>query len=364
MKVAIFHPYLKEKGGAEKVVLETAKGLDAETRVFTLNYESEDTFQEFQEINITEIFGLDPKGFVRKGLTFTLGSLLSKIDWDYDKLIVSETGLSSFITFRNKNAICYCHTPLRIFIPEFADTYKEELPGIIRPFYGFMKSVFNRLEKHFWKNYHGVIANSETTKKRIISKDLVEEVSVINPGAKIDREKGSYEKYFFYPSRFRQYKRQDFAIKAFQKANPKGFKLILAGSGQDPEYIEELKEMADEKVEIKTDVPDEAWQKLYQNCYTVLFCAENEDWGIIPIEAGSYSKPVISVNEGGPTESIIDGETGFLVDNEEKMAEKIRQLAENPDKVRDIGGKAREHSKKYSWSNFVRQLSEKLDTNN
>jgi alpha-1,3/alpha-1,6-mannosyltransferase len=80
----------------------------------------------------------------------------------------------------------------------------------------------------------------------------------------------------------------------------------------------------------------------------------NEDWGITPIEAGSYEKPVISVNEGGPTESIVDGETGYLVDpTPEAFADAMEELAENPEKAREMGEKGREESKKYTWDRFV-----------
>lgn len=75
------------------------------------------------------------------------------------------------------------------------------------------------------------------------------------------------------------------------------------------------------------------------------------------VEAGSYGKPVISVNEGGPKESVKDGETGFLVGpTPEAFAEKMRYLVNNPEKVEEMGKKAREESKKYSWENFVEKL--------
>ena len=91
----------------------------------------------------------------------------------------------------------------------------------------------------------------------------------------------------------------------------------------------------------------------------MLFAAEKEDWGIVPVEAGSYGKPTISVNEGGPTESIVDGETGFLVEpTPEAFAQKMSFLAEHPEKVEEMGKKALEEVKKYSWEAFA----EKIDT--
>ncbi len=365
-KIALYHPWLKGKGGAEKVVLEYARNSEHEVEVFTLFYNEERTFSEFQEINI-QVLGSnkEPGSFIDKGLRFGLGAIITKLPLQkFDKLIVSEAGLGSLITLRNHEipVICYCHTPLRPTLPEFRKTYRKEKNIALRPIYFTGIELYNFLEKQAWKKFDKVITNSQLTKRRVMQKKLASEdkIKIVNPGSDIESNKSeSYQNYFFYPSRFRRYKRQDLAIKAFQKADLDNFKLILAGGGQEREYIEELQEMSDENTEIKTDVPSEEWSKLYANSYTVLFCAENEDWGIIPVEAASYSKPVISVDEGGPQESIKEGETGYLVEPQpEKLAEKMEQLAKQPEKAKKIGQNAKEHSKKYSWKKFTEKIDQ------
>jgi len=75
----------------------------------------------------------------------------------------------------------------------------------------------------------------------------------------------------------------------------------------------------------------------------------------------SYGKPIIAYNSGGPTESIINGKTGFLTQNTEEIAEKMEELAANPEKTKKIGLNAKEHSKKYSWNNFVEKFDQILD---
>jgi glycosyltransferase involved in cell wall biosynthesis len=67
---------------------------------------------------------------------------------------------------------------------------------------------------------------------------------------------------------------------------------------------------------------------LYQRCIGVLFPAQNEDWGLVPLEAMACGKPVIAVNRGGPTESLLHGETGFLVpDRPQDFAAALTLLA-------------------------------------
>jgi len=44
----------------------------------------------------------------------------------------------------------------------------------------------------------------------------------------------------------------------------------------------------------------------------LLYTPSNEHFGIVPLEAMLAGVPVLAVNSGGPLETIIDGETGWL----------------------------------------------------
>ena len=44
----------------------------------------------------------------------------------------------------------------------------------------------------------------------------------------------------------------------------------------------------------------------------VLYTPENEHFGIVPVEAAAAAVPVVACASGGPRESVVDGETGFL----------------------------------------------------
>jgi alpha-1,3/alpha-1,6-mannosyltransferase len=70
---------------------------------------------------------------------------------------------------------------------------------------------------------------------------------------------------------------------------------------------------------------------------------------------------VISVNEGGPRETVIDGKTGFLVNSEEEMASRMLYVAEHPSPARKMGrdGIARIR-KNYSWDSFFKKFDRHL----
>jgi glycosyltransferase involved in cell wall biosynthesis len=370
MDLAIYHTWLKEKGGAEKVVLESAKRSEHDVTVYTQFYDEGETFEGFKELDV-QVLGSNtaPRNFIDQGVRFGLGSLLKKIPLkNHDAFLVSEAGIGSLITLRNNSipTLCYCHTPLRAALPEFRETYLKEQPLPLKPVYWTGIEIYDLLEKRAWGEFDHILVNSDTTKRRILKKGIAheEKLSIINPGADVEgNQEGEFEKYFLYPSRFRRYKRQDLAIKAFKEADLEDFKLVLAGSNQEPEFVEELGDMIDgeDNIEIKTDLPGDEWRELYRNCYSVIFLAEKEDWGIIPIEAGSHGKPTIAVNEGGPKESVLEDETGLLVNpNIAEISDAIKKLAEDEEKNRKMGARAREESKKYSWEIFATKLDEKV----
>jgi alpha-1,3/alpha-1,6-mannosyltransferase len=51
---------------------------------------------------------------------------------------------------------------------------------------------------------------------------------------------------------------------------------------------------------------------LLSACRCVVFTPAAEHFGYVPVEAMAAGRPVVAVNQGGPTETIADGETGFL----------------------------------------------------
>lgn len=84
----------------------------------------------------------------------------------------------------------------------------------------------------------------------------------------------------------------------------------------------------------------------------------NEDWGIIPIEAMSYGMPVICSNKGGPSESILDGQTGFLCEPSHLAYSdaivKFNKLS--PTAYEGFTSAARQRAECFTWAMFSKQL--------
>lgn len=61
-----------------------------------------------------------------------------------------------------------------------------------------------------------------------------------------------------------------------------------------------------------TNVSDEERRSLLESCVAVVYTPSYEHFGIVPLEAMAAGRPVIAVGLGGPCESIVHGETGWL----------------------------------------------------
>lgn len=133
-----------------------------------------------------------------------------------------------------------------------------------------------------------------------------------------------------------------------------GVRLIVAG-GYDPalaenvEYLEELKALAkdlevDEFVSFRPSVSDQERDELLQSALCVLYTPENEHFGIVPIEAMYAGAPVLAANSGGPLETVVDGETGFLRDNTaDAFGRVLCDLLREPHLAWRLGQQANEH---------------------
>ncbi|MCP9262316.1 Alpha-1,3/1,6-mannosyltransferase ALG2 [Dirofilaria immitis] len=103
---------------------------------------------------------------------------------------------------------------------------------------------------------------------------------------------------------------------------------------------------------------DEEKLELLRRATAVLYTPSNEHFGIVPVEAMYMECCVIALNSGGPRETIIDGETGFLVkENPNSFAEKMAELVKNKHKAVAMGIAGRKRIKSvFAMDNFVMKL--------
>jgi len=378
MKVAYYYPWIVSKGGAEKVLLETLKGSKHEFTVFTFNYDKENTFEELKEFNIQSLSkkSIKVKGIIQRGVNFGRAALFTKIPnlKSFDVFNIATAGIGELITLRNHSIpiMAFCHTILRPAHEMYEEYKKTRFKGWKKPFFIGAVHGYRVLEKIAWKYIDLTLCNSENTRGRIIRAKVIdpERIFVLNPGVNVDDfVPGKYKKYFLAPGRIQWYKRIELSIRAFkilyEKKKIRKFRLKIVGHlmPKDKPILDFLKKEAEGlPVDFHISVSRKELRGYFSNCYAMLFTAKDEDWGIVPLEAMSCAKPVISVNEGGPKESVLHNKTGFLVDaTPEAIAEKMEELIKNTRKHKKMGEEARKHVRKYDWKVFTKKYDEYLE---
>jgi glycosyltransferase involved in cell wall biosynthesis len=142
----------------------------------------------------------------------------------------------------------------------------------------------------------------------------------------VDVEKFRYdqprEAFYLTASRMVPYKRIDLVIEAFNQMPER--KLVVIGDG--PDYAK-LKALAGPNVTLLGYQPDDVLVDHLERARAFVFMAE-EDFGILPVEAQAAGAPVIGYGVGGMRETIINGGSGLLVQEQtvEALLSRIKQF--------------------------------------
>ncbi len=370
MKLLIVQPYLNLKGGAERVILKIAQHYSAS--IYLLEYSPKTTFPEFKDIDIKKVGKKVPLSDMlpyraSQGLRYGYNFYNLKLHEDYD-VVNAHISPSEWIRHNNPRVLWYCHTPPR----EVYDLYEARMRNRTyrqKLLYSAMAKTYKFVSKGVVKRIEVIAANSTNTQSRI--KKYYERKSVvINPG--IDVEEFTNEgdaRYFLYPSRITPNKRQEYVIEAFRRFCQKSkrkYSLVLAGTlSNDPEHkayaarLAALSKGLD--VKLRTNLSENEMKKLYSSSTAVLLAPQNEDFGIVYLEAMASAKPIISVNEGEPSRIIKEGKTGFLVVSPQHMADRMLEVCSDASIAEKLGRNARSNvEENYSWSAFFRKFDKAL----
>lgn len=124
--------------------------------------------------------------------------------------------------------------------------------------------------------------------------------------------------YLLYVGRHEVWKRIDLAIKAMVRIVKEYPDVRLVIRGPFSTHTKTLKKMAnklgfEDKVLFSEEKgSQDELRKLYFNAAAFVFPSKREDFGIVLIEAMGAGVPVVAWNSGGPTDIVVNGETGFL----------------------------------------------------
>jgi glycosyltransferase involved in cell wall biosynthesis len=121
--------------------------------------------------------------------------------------------------------------------------------------------------------------------------------------------------------------------RAIAAARQAGWPLVLAGPvqpGQRAFFESQIRpEIDGRSVRYVAEVAGPAKRALFANAAALLMPIRwPEPFGMVMIEALACGTPVIAFPEGSAPEIVVDGESGFLVEDESEMATAVGRLSE------------------------------------
>lgn len=414
LKVALVHDYIKEYGGAERV-LEALHDIFPEAPIFTSVY-----IPSFLGPHQARFRGWDIRTSILQYIPFKQ-KLISPFrllsPWvfkqfdlsGYDLVIVSATGayFPNAVKTRSKKPpkrtipqgdyplrgvgfaeavqelrikgdkeravhICYCHTPPR-YLYGYA-TARDWKRHRIFAILGAIANHFLRMvDFRVSKNVDSYIANSEEVAFRI-KKFYRREAKVIYPPVEVKSDKKQEartknqgeEEYYLTGGRLARAKHTDLVVQACEEL---GVALKVFGRGfagyetRIKNQESRIKGKRDvNNIEFLGEVSDEEKMELMRGARAFIFAGEDEDFGIVPVEAMGAGVPVIAYRSGGVKETVVEGNPsagsgqGTGVFFEELSSESLKKAIRRFEKMKISASDCRKQAEKFSKEIFKRNI--------
>lgn len=348
MKVAIVYDRVNKWGGAERTLLALHE-IFPEAPLYTSVYDLKRAVwaKVFPKV-VTSFLQKFP--LVKSNHEF-LGTFMpmafESFDFSEFDLVISVTSEAAMgiITKPGTKHICYCLTPTRYLWSGY-DKYFENpiLRFISRPAVKYLR-VWGKIAA---KRPDKFVAISTEVQKRI-KKYYGRDSQVIFPPVGIEKRARSLDrKYYLVVSRLDYgYKKVDLAVEAF---NILGKPLIIVGTGRE---FGKLKRMGKNNIKFAGYVNEQDLQKYYSGA-KALIMPQEEDFGIVAVEAQNYGTPVIAYGKGGAADTVIDGKTGILF--EAQTVKSILAAVKKFEKTKFVVDNLYTNAKRFSKENFRKEI--------
>lgn len=313
--VAIAHGHLESDGGAERVAFEASRALDAPIYAAHVDPDYPPSDVDVTEIETGRIerwvhsdrFTPDLVYWVTKHLYDAQRYSWVPELYEYDIVLVTKGDVGWFVPHADSQTyVRYFHSPPRRNYDQFR---RRGESAVTRLWATMMRPL-----KYPQSNYPDLaIFNSEVTQRRGemywgVDRDDSRVVYPPVPVTDFSRELAPTQDYAVAVGRLAQNKRVGLLREVAERVDRP---VVVAGDGP---CADELAADAPPNLEYEGYVSEERKRELLAGARATLMLAENEDFGIVPIESFASGTPVIGVGEGFTRHQIVDGQNGVLVD--------------------------------------------------
>lgn len=355
LKVALIHDDLVQWGGAERMLVALCQ-IFPNAPIYTSVYDSDNKILEYQfkdkKIITSFIQQIPFWKIMYKELLPFYSLAFETFDFSGYDLVISQTTrfAKTIITKPETKHICYLHTPPR-FLWDFSGDKIKGLPQLFFSFQRILDQITSSRVDCF-------VVSSKNAQKRL-KKIYHAPSKLIYPFVDSNRFKNMKSfngGYLLVVSRLNSYKRVDLIIHVANKLN---IPLKIVGIGPQEKN---LKKIANSNVDFIGSVDEKLLSMLISGCKALVISAE-EDFGLMPVEAQIFSKPVIAFKKGGVLETTIEGQTGvfFKEQNPESLTEALVKIDNGVYNGKTYRKITRQFSKEKFINNFKEFINEIID---
>ena len=211
-------------------------------------------------------------------------------------------------------------------------------------------------------------AVSESTAEDLVQRGIPQGIEIIPNGVDLEdlSPLASGERFpeptLLYLGRLKRYKRVDLILQAVAELVRRGTscRLLIAGRGDYQPQLDALRESLGltEHVEFLGFVSEVEKRDLLRRSWIHLLTSVKEGWGISNMEAAACGTPTIASDVPGLRDSVVDGQTGFLVPHGdvEVLSRRIEELLDDEEKRVRLGKGARSFAEGFAWDVSARAM--------
>ncbi len=357
MKVALVYDRVNKIGGAERILVALHE-LYPQAPLFTLVYEAESApWSKGWQVQTSFLQQIPFARRYHEFFPIIPIFAVEQFDFSGFDLVISITATEAkgIITGPSTLHISYILTPTRYLWSHYREYFTNRwLRYLSLPAVTYLR-LWDQLAS---KRPDVLVAISNTVRGRIKkyyqrdAKVIYPPVDLVSTENDISNTQNKEKDYFLVVSRLVRYKRIEIAIEA---CNQLQLPLIIIGEGLDKKRLMNL---SGPTIQFMGNLTDWELASYYQNCRALLFPQE-EDFGIVVVEALRFGKPVIAYRSGGATEIIIEGKNGeFFYPDTSQALEIVLEKTMNKTYSQNLCQKT---SRKFSKSRFKKEFKDFIE---